>query len=460
MCFRDNTVDKRRNKMLNNSYDRKLTIVRQMTHEHEAYNHERETFNDDDLSEPERYDTITGWEPKYQHQKLLDDYRKNNPEFFCRDSMFTTKPARRWQQAKDERRTPKAELYGPMWRTGELAVLFGETGAGKSILAVQIAESIARGRSALSEPGAIATGFLKLPTANRQLPTAQSVLYLDLAHSAEQFDERYSCPSPVPGKLPVRYRFSPKLHRAGFGDLEIPKAFDKNFTRYFEHSIKVTIEESPAKVIIIDNLSWLAPATRNAASAQARWLRSLKLYCTTTGASILVLASAKPRRPMSPLSSPVSRLLSLSDLAPGPQIADPADSVFAIGRSVTFAEDIRYVKPVRTGSGSDRVLPRSGDVLTYQLERSSGFAGERSGKKTKSSESLSLSTVHYPLSTGSPFLGLKYLGVSPESDLLRDYEREAREEQAREQARLKKLRDPRHVVDMVLSREYQRYLER
>jgi len=37
-------------------------------------------------------------------------------------------------------------LFGEFWLEGELAILFADTGKGKSLLAVQIAESIARGR--------------------------------------------------------------------------------------------------------------------------------------------------------------------------------------------------------------------------------------------------------------------------------------------------------------------------
>jgi hypothetical protein len=107
------------------------------------------TDQPEDLSEPERYDTAEGWceEPPDERklQKLLADYRKNNPEEFRRNrSMFTTKPARRWQQDAETRHKPKTELYGPLWRTGEIAVLFGEPAAGKSILAVQLADAIAR----------------------------------------------------------------------------------------------------------------------------------------------------------------------------------------------------------------------------------------------------------------------------------------------------------------------------
>ena len=41
--------------------------------------------------------------------------------------------------------TPPRPLFGEFWREGELALLFGAAGTGKSLLAVQLAESLARG---------------------------------------------------------------------------------------------------------------------------------------------------------------------------------------------------------------------------------------------------------------------------------------------------------------------------
>ncbi|MFN0279134.1 MAG: AAA family ATPase [Pyrinomonadaceae bacterium] len=184
-----------------------------MTHEDKALDHKDENDTQyDDLSEPERYDKAIGWEPEYPHQKLLDAYRKNNPETFSRDSMRTTKPARAWQR-KCAANKPKQQLFGHLWRTGELAVLFGESGAGKSILAIQIAESIARGKR-------LEMGDTRQETASKNalvsrlrspVSPALSVLLFDFQHTAEQFAEHYSCPSPIPGKLPVCYRFSPNL---------------------------------------------------------------------------------------------------------------------------------------------------------------------------------------------------------------------------------------------------------
>ncbi len=500
-----------------------------MTHEDEALNHEREALDHelgtqyDDLTEPERYDTATDdWQSPEQRkfQKLLADYRKSHPEEFCRESMLTTKPARRWQQAKDERRTPKTELFGPMWRTGELAVLFGETGAGKSILAVQIAESISRGNAV--QPFRTPQSALR----------TQSVLYLDLAHSAEQFDERYSCPSPILGKLPVRYRFSPKLRRASFGDLEIPEAFRGNHRRYFMHSLNLALEETGATVLIIDNLSWFDTSASGAASA-ARTLRDLKFFSLTTGASVLVLHNSPPCLGRVESSSPPARggvdalrgrgggsrggSLKLRIPRSAFRIYEPADSVFAIAHSRFFPE-MRYVKNLKSnyvtpeaetrpvGSMSLSVpqsalrTPQSGEVLTYCIERTAGFVRTENGSDralsnphsagsppyeggvaaatpllpeerwTRSGRGggsdgvvLSSSNPHSALripqsEPATPFLGLTYVGLSTEADHYRDLEREFQNAKRVQNRRV--LRSSKEIlVDGILDGSYGRFLK-
>ena len=105
-------------------------------------------------------------------------------------------PARRPRKANecimDAKRFPTpAMLFDEFWREGELALLFGASGTGKSVLAVQVAEAIARGRGL--------DGFTM--TARRQ-----KVLYAELKLSDKQFEMRYSA-------LGKTYRFSENLSR-------------------------------------------------------------------------------------------------------------------------------------------------------------------------------------------------------------------------------------------------------
>src|SRR4051794_41028940 len=68
-------------------------------------------------------------------------------------------------------------LFDTFWQPAELALLFGSPGVGKSLLAVQIAEAIARGNRTFGE------GDSEIPP--------QRVLYVDLVMSGLQFASRY-----------------------------------------------------------------------------------------------------------------------------------------------------------------------------------------------------------------------------------------------------------------------------
>ncbi|MGH9819406.1 MAG: AAA family ATPase, partial [Pyrinomonadaceae bacterium] len=112
---------------------------------------------------------------------------------------FMLQTANAWLRESKLRPIPK-RLFGEYWLEGELAIMFADTGKGKSIMAVQIAEAIARGDGV----GPIAVDS-----------TAQSVLLIDCELSAKQFEMRYSA-EPEPGAefLSGHYEFSDNFHRA------------------------------------------------------------------------------------------------------------------------------------------------------------------------------------------------------------------------------------------------------
>ena len=92
------------------------------------------------------------------------------------DEVFDIRSANDWINEARAVGEPKM-LFGEMWLEGELAVMFGGSGMGKSLLAMQIAESIARGRAV--EPFEMTAA-------------AQNVLYLDVELTAKQFQMRYA----------------------------------------------------------------------------------------------------------------------------------------------------------------------------------------------------------------------------------------------------------------------------
>ena len=431
----------------------------------------------EDLSSPTRYDTAKGWEPTPQpakYKKLIADYKKANPEKFCVDSIFETRPANECTRTAEAKQQP-FELFGSLWRTGELAVVVGESGVGMSVLAVQIAESITRGTGAQASLPANAAfrgrgGSLVTRQSSPVTAPAQPVLLLDLEHSDTQFAERYRCPSPIPGKLPVRYRFSSKLSRTTFGDLHIPDAFRRDVARYYRHSLQRMLAASEAKILIIDSLTLLDPRSTGPAAA-IRTMQMLKRLTLKYGYSILVLAQSRQKIKIqkSAAGNLYSSLFTFHS-----SLSQPADSVFAIGRS-TFAPDIRYIKHLKSTSAP--VTHDASNVLVYQLDRMSepgagatgfrnsppyeggGSAASADRVVLSQSTNSQLSTLNSQL-TPKPFLGFKYGGVAAEEDLIRDYERERREAEAEEERRLKKLqRSSREIlVNGIISGDYQRYL--
>src|SRR5688572_22573788 len=94
----------------------------------------------------------------------------------------------------DVKRTFEPEmLFDEFWREGELALMFGPSGSGKSILALQLADALARG-----------TGFygFRMPEWRR------SVLYVDLRSTDAQFMKR--CSVFARGKFPGRAHKFPR----------------------------------------------------------------------------------------------------------------------------------------------------------------------------------------------------------------------------------------------------------
>jgi RecA-family ATPase len=94
-------------------------------------------------------------------------------------------------------------LFGKFWYEGELCILFADSNLGKSILAVQIANSIN-------------TGIPIVPfefEAERQ-----PVLYYDFELTSKQLEARYS------RDFTDHYAFRDDLYRGQLNDMEMPMA--------------------------------------------------------------------------------------------------------------------------------------------------------------------------------------------------------------------------------------------
>jgi archaellum biogenesis ATPase FlaH len=132
-------------------------------------------------------------------------------------------------------------LFSEFWHEGELSILFADTNLGKSILSVQIANSISKGEAI--------RGFkLEAPK--------QVVMYFDFEMSDKQFEKRYSI------NYTNHYIFNDAFLR-----IEInPDCTDfTDFEKALFEAIEEAIQKYDGKILIIDNLTYLKTQTTETA---------------------------------------------------------------------------------------------------------------------------------------------------------------------------------------------------
>lgn len=228
--------------------------------------------------------------------------------------LFTVKTASRWIEQAKTRPIPQM-LFGEFWFEGELCILFADTNLGKSILAVQIGNSISKGEQI--------RGF-KLETPK------QPILYFDFELSDKQFENRYSI------KFEQHYSFDNNFIRVEINpEATIPEA--QTYEDYLNYSLERSITETGAKVLIIDNLTYLKNETEKAKDALPL-MKHLKDLKNKYGLSILALAHT-PKRD---LSKPITR----NDLQGSKMLINFCDSSFSIGESHSD-KNLRYLKQIK-----------------------------------------------------------------------------------------------------------------
>ena len=219
--------------------------------------------------------------------------------------MLTVKTANRTIKEAALRPNPDA-LYLTLWYEGEVCCLFSDSNLGKSILAVQIAAQVAETRK---------------------------VLYFDFELSDKQFQLRYS---DEQGNLNI---FPDNLYRVEINRESLDVS---NFEDAIIGNIEQAALQTGAKVLIIDNLTYLCIASEKGGAAGALMFRLTALK-KKHGLSMLILAHTPKRC----LSNPITQ----NDLAGSKKLYNFFDSVFAIGKSAKDS-NLRYIKQLKVRYGN------------------------------------------------------------------------------------------------------------
>lgn len=239
--------------------------------------------------------------------------------------MFTIKSANRTITDAALRPNPRS-LYLELWYEGEVCCLFSDSNLGKSIYAVQMADTIA---------------------------TTRRVLLVDCELTDKQFQMRYT--DPETGHIHI---FPEGLYRAEINPVTLDVS---DYEEKIIKNIEAVALRMATSTIIIDNLTYLCNSSDKGVDAGLFMMKLMNLK-KKYGWSLLIIAHTPKRN----LSSPITQ----NDLAGSKKLYNFFDSVFAIGKSAKD-DRLRYVKQLKVRAGE--FLYDANNIIVYELEKSSAF---------------------------------------------------------------------------------------
>jgi len=258
-----------------------------------------------------------------------------------------TKPRTAKQRLKDaEGQAEIKPLLGVIWQTGEVHILFADTGAGKSVWATQIANALSKGQSVMKV----------LPNENGP----QRVLFYDFELSDKQFQKRYS---DADGR---GYEFSDNLFidNINFQKLitDNPKS---NADDLIIQKIESDIIEIQPQVLIIDNLTFLKSESTQDTSVAMALVRKLNEFKVKYNLSLLVLAHTPKVKAGTPIT--------LNELGGSKHLSNFVDSASAIGKS-SKESSLRYIKQAKASRSSEMVFDAQ-NIITCEMHHEDRFLG-------------------------------------------------------------------------------------
>lgn len=241
-----------------------------------------------------------------------------------RAGLLSFKTANDWVEEALNSPDPKMYFYNLIVQF-ENTVIFASSNVGKSILAVQIAETIAR---------------------------EEKIMYIDLELSTKQFQMRYS--DITTGQIHI---FPSNFIRAEI-DPELIAGAD------LEQEILDSIEEAAAQGIsffIIDNITFICNDSEKGATAGSFMMKLIRLkkkFNLTT----IVIAHTPKRRLWEPITQ--------NDLAGSAKLINFFDAGIALARSAKDT-NLRYLKQVKVRTGEYQYDAEN--VIILDISKTDGF---------------------------------------------------------------------------------------
>jgi KaiC/GvpD/RAD55 family RecA-like ATPase len=225
---------------------------------------------------------------------------------------------------------PRRHLMGSLLRESDVCFIFGDEGCSKSILAFQIGDAVAAGRSAFVGPEFY-----------NECTEGKKTIILDFELDDEDVADRYS--EEVEAEFSKErtkafHRFSDNFFRADINpECEDLKDLDLKIMR----QIETLVEFEHPELLIIDNLSWLVSESHDPGIATA-FVRKLMTISRRYAVSVLVVAHTPKRNTAEPLEA--------RHLAGAKALSNFATNVIGIGISKLDSHK-RYIKHIKNRKG-------------------------------------------------------------------------------------------------------------
>lgn len=250
-----------------------------------------------------------------------------------------------WMADAKRREMPR-RLIGELWRERELAVLYGDPGSAKSVFAMQVAETLARG-------GSFA------PFSSRV--DARPVVYIDTMSNDKQFESRYAADHEG-GRarfLHKHYKFAEILTRVEYdlGSLVLEKGTTP--ADVFCRDLRQIVAETGTKTIIVDSLNGLL--TSYYGNRQLTdLLIGLRRLRKELDLSILVVVQTATHRTAAPLGMGTVLFRAISCRT---------DSIFGMGRDHSQSGRV-YLKQAMSRSGA--MINDEAHVPVFTVQKENG----------------------------------------------------------------------------------------
>lgn len=206
-------------------------------------------------------------------------------------------------------------LFGSYIYKGEIAVLYGDTNTGKSILANDVCLSLVGGKSFFAS------------SVEHTVPT----MYFDFEMTRDQYGLRYQGVSDY---------LKGELTRVNIDALECSS---KEVLNAIEREVIKTQDQSSAvKFLVIDNITYALDSLQSGKEIK-KMMQSFKQLKDRFGLTILLIAHCTKRKPGAPIRE--------DDLGGSKMLLNFVDSAFAIGSSV-LGNGIKYIKQIKTRMGA------------------------------------------------------------------------------------------------------------